>query len=161
MTFILDKIKKNDINSLVEWFNDANLCKYMEDSDSEVQYSEKDILEMINNNSSDTHYYSFRYNNKIIGYASIYDINPKQRAEFSFLIGDSDYRGKGIGKIIVSELCNKAIQLNLNELYCTIFKENIPSIKTVINSGFIEYNFSPYKELQKKDNERFFLKKLC
>lgn len=109
----------------------------MDDSEPGKVYDENDIFSMINEPEADSLYFAFRDNEKLIGYASIYDIDKtKSRAEFSFLIGDESYRGKGLGSKLLELICQKAREIGLAELYCSIYSENVASIQSVIKAGF-------------------------
>lgn len=144
----LGKIGKRDAVSLIRWFNDPLLSKHMDDSEEGKTYGENDILEMIEHPEGSL-YYAFRDGEKIIGYASLYDLDFRnKKAEFSFLIGDDAYKGKGLGKLLVDLICIEAREKGLKELYCSIYAANIPSLKSVEKAGFIRT-----KEIQGESNQ--------
>lgn len=154
----LSKIDYNDIPYLVEWFNDKEIGRYMEDSSPNQKYSHEDIIPIIA--SKEDLYWAFKHNNTIIGYASIYNINKEnKRGEFSFLIGDKNYYGKKLGPILVDLVTHQAKHFGLQELYCTIVSDNVPSIKSVIKAGFEKSNcIKLHSELNVKNNGFLFLK---
>jgi RimJ/RimL family protein N-acetyltransferase len=61
----------------------------------------------------------------------------KQTAEVFILIGEDDYRGKGIGKIAMKYLIQFAFtQLKLKELRLEVDKYNLPAINLYRSLGF-------------------------
>ena len=138
-TFILTALTPEDLPSLCGWFNDPQLCEYMEDTEENIVYTPEELLCMTQPppQNAASRYYAFRLNARLIGYASIYDIDPiSKKAEYSILIGDNDAKGKGYGKIIVDLVCAEAKALGLTLLYCTIYENNIASIRSVEKCGF-------------------------
>jgi [ribosomal protein S5]-alanine N-acetyltransferase len=134
--FKLTELSRSDVPDLVGWFNDQGLSKYMDDSEPGKVYTQDDIFAMIEEPGNSI-FFAFRDQDKIIGYASIYDLDRKhKRAEFSFLIGDKGYQGRGLGNFLVNLLCEKAKEYEIATLYCTIYSQNTPSIKSVIKAGF-------------------------
>ncbi|MBN2144296.1 MAG: GNAT family N-acetyltransferase [Candidatus Aureabacteria bacterium] len=136
-TFSLGPVSEEDGPFLVKWFNDPVLSGFMTDTEENKIYTQSDIDSMITDPQG-CFYFAFKANGRIIGYGSIYDVNPlKQTGEFSFLIGDPGFRGKGLGCLLVSMICQKAQEIGLKKLTCSIYSENKPSVKSVEKNGFI------------------------
>ena len=150
--FSLTPLTPQDLPLLCEWFNDPRLCQYMEDSEENKTYTPEDLTDMLEEDSvkvlkRTSRYYAFRLNSDLIGYGSIYDIDPVQkRAEYSILIGAPNAKGKGYGKIIVDLIGNEALKMGLTTLYCTIYENNIASIKSVEKCGFKALKKLPHSE---------------
>ncbi|MFH1188337.1 MAG: GNAT family N-acetyltransferase [bacterium] len=133
--YTLGPIKEEDIPYFLLWFNDRSLCKHMDDSEKDKKYCSDDILSMIKDVSSI--YMAFRCDNKIIGFASIYDISrPNMVGEFSFMIGDPCSHGKGLGKRLLSLIIQKAKEMDLTALTCSVYAENFASIKCIESANF-------------------------
>jgi len=130
----LRNIVKADAPFLVKWFNDKELSKYMDDSEDNKVYELSDIYSMIK--SIDPIYLAFQYNNRLTGYASIYNKVNKE-AEFSFLIGIKHIHNKGLGTKLLNLLSIKAFSSGIRTLYCWIYKNNLASIRCAKKAGFI------------------------
>ena len=138
---ILDKVELSHLDLILRWFNDKEISRFMDDEERYTKgktpnYKLDDLKELLNPPKTDI-YYVIKYGGSLIGFAQIYDISNNS-GEFSFLIGDPSSRGKGLGKKIVSGLCEKAKENNLNKLICSVNKQNLPSIKSVEKNNFEE-----------------------
>lgn len=60
------------------------------------------------------------------------------KAELWLYIGDKDYWGKGLGKIIMKCLENEATVKNLSKLYLKVIKDNIAAINLYKKMDYIE-----------------------
>mgnify|MGYP001231788537 FL=1 len=62
-----------------------------------------------------------------------------RRCLLGIIIGEKDYRGKGVGRFSWEFITNHAFKmLNLHKVYAYIFEENINSRKCAEKSGYIE-----------------------
>jgi RimJ/RimL family protein N-acetyltransferase len=130
----LTGLEPGDVSRLLSWFNDTELCRFMEDSDPGHAYTESDFKDMAR---QPDRYLAFRHGERIIGYASIYAIDRKcQRAEFSFLIGDPEYRGRGLSLLLLEKIRSRARESGISLLYCSVHPENRPSIRALRSAGF-------------------------
>jgi len=66
--------------------------------------------------------------------------------EIGYLIGEEEYLGKGIGKIIVRKLEEKIIQLGGSIILADPAEENIISIKTLLSNGFVKIKDGDYRK---------------
>lgn len=133
--YFLDTVREEDVPVLVEWFNDPALCRYMEDSEPDKRYGLDDVFSMIRNPTHSV-YLALRHQNALVGYASLYDFKPQGEAEFSFLIGHPEFRGRKLGGVFVGLLCDKAKELGVKKLTCSVVSKNEPSIRCVQKNGF-------------------------
>jgi RimJ/RimL family protein N-acetyltransferase len=79
-----------------------------------------------------------RATGKPIGFLSIYDQDPvNNSAEISFLIGENELRGKGLGKEIAKLSVNICFdELSLNRVVASATVENVRSVKALEAVGF-------------------------
>ena len=74
-----------------------------------------------------------------------------EKAELWLYIGDKSYWGKGLGKIIMNRLEEKALDKNLLKLYLKVIKENLVAINLYKNIGYTEIdNVNGYITMEKK-----------
>lgn len=80
----------------------------------------------------------FKQNNKFIGTAGFGDINPINRsAVFGIIIGDKNYRNKGLGLEVVKVMLNYGFSiLNFHRIYLEVNADNTPAIKCYEKAGF-------------------------
>lgn len=133
ITLRLRPVCECDIPLLVEWFNDKEGTKYMEDPVD--FYTDEYLKERINRESYD---FITLLGDKPIGFCSIYNIRDGT-GEISVLIGDKEYRRKGYGDEMLKELCSYGFSmLNLKELFAWIDERNVTSLKAFQSAGFNE-----------------------
>lgn len=60
------------------------------------------------------------------------------KAEYWGYIGEKSYWGKGLGSSMLSCIEQKAIDLNIEELYLTVLVNNIRAVRLYRKNGFIE-----------------------
>ncbi|ODS36400.1 MAG: hypothetical protein A7315_14095 [Candidatus Altiarchaeales archaeon WOR_SM1_79] len=137
----LNSVKLEHVPILTKWFNDSDICKYMETSyTSESEYSEEKIIEdfIIANQGDINLIISEKESKKEIGFCSIYDINPSnQSAEISLLIGEREFQGKGYGKDATELMLYIAFnKIGLNRIFATATQRNNPSVRILEQTGF-------------------------
>ena len=76
---------------------------------------------------------------KFIGHCGLYYVDwVARKAEFSIYIGDSKFRGKGIGSDALRTLIKYGFEdLNLNKIWCEVYTNNT-SVKIYRKIGFID-----------------------
>ncbi|SEH07614.1 GNAT family N-acetyltransferase [Candidatus Venteria ishoeyi] len=85
----------------------------------------------------------------IVGFANIYDYNENEYVFIGNVIIEKQYRGKGLGKEIVSYMLEKAfVKYGLCEVRISVFSENIPALLLYSNFGF-----TPYALEERKNHE--------
>ncbi len=85
--------------------------------------------------------------NEIIGFANLYNYEPGVLAFIGNVIIEESYRGKGLGKEIVSYMLNKAREKHaLSEVRISVFSENIPALLLYSSFGFMAYEVEERKK---------------
>lgn len=122
------------------WLNDKHINKFLEIRHN--KHNKKNIIEFIKTNiesqnsilfgiflcESDIHIGNIRLSN--------IDINHLT-TEISYFLGDKDYHNKGIMSHAIKLLTNFCFKkLKLRKIYAGIYRENIPSKKTLLKNGF-------------------------
>lgn len=85
-------------------------------------------------------------NGKVVGWVSFQSFYGRpaydNTAEFSIYIS-AEYRGKGLGRLLLAESLELTKSLSIKNVVCFIFSHNIPSIKLFKNFGFQEWGQLP------------------
>jgi len=127
------RAKASDVPLLFRWFQDAKLTKYMEPTSSTSE--DQLLLKILDSKDED---FVVCKDNLPIGFASLYNKNGCC-GEISYLIGNSDYRGKGLGKKMAKALVTYGLEKKkLRSIFASCTVENLPSIKTLKETGFKE-----------------------
>jgi D-alanine-D-alanine ligase len=125
------RVRAEDAPLLFGWFEDRELTKYMEPSSSLTE----DQLTVSILCSKDEDFVIY-WDGKPIGFASIYERTPCT-GEISYLIGDPESRGKGLGrKIVVALLDHGFSRLRLKSIFASATVENQSSIRALEGAGF-------------------------
>lgn len=79
-------------------------------------------------------------NDKIIGFANLYDLSEKQRAFIGNVVIDQAFRGQGIGRRLVEYMRDLAFsRYKLNEVHISVFSDNTPALLLYSSLGFKPY----------------------
>jgi len=125
------RVRAKDVPLLFGWFEDEELTKYMEPSSSLTE----ELLEVSILCSKDEDFVIY-WGGAPIGFASLYERTPCT-GEISYLIGDPEYRGKGLGRKIVEALLDHGfLRLGLRSIFASATVENISSIRALEGAGF-------------------------
>lgn len=75
---------------------------------------------------------------KPIGQVGLLSINKEDHnAELYILIGDPSFRGRGLGKVLVSYITDYGFQkLGLHRIFLTVHAANLPAIRLYEHCGF-------------------------
>ena len=85
--------------------------------------------------------------NKIIGFANLYNYETEKQAFVGNVVIDETYRGKGLGKKLVSYMIEKAFaKYALPEVHISVFSDNIPALLLYAGFGFIPYDIEEKTE---------------
>jgi RimJ/RimL family protein N-acetyltransferase len=140
----LRAVKDDDANDSVRWFNDAEVCAgnshyvfpYTRQDAIEYIYNTEDLVlaiitevePIINNEKFHKH----------IGNVALQNIHPVYRsADFSIIIGEKDYWGKGYGKEAARLLINHGFSaMNLHRISIATFEHNDPMRRLALSLGF-------------------------
>lgn len=123
----------------VEWYSNADVIRY-----SNNQYrsftlgGQREYVSCCLNNS-DTDLYGIFDDKLHIGNILINGLNSKHRCgELTYVVGNTDYWGKGVGYFAVSSLINFSNnKYKLNKLTATTAEINIGSRRVLEKNGFI------------------------
>jgi len=86
---------------------------------------------------------------EIIGFANLYDYKPNESAFIGNVVIDQNYRGKGLGKKIVSYMLNIAFDKHhLMEVRISVFSNNTPALLLYVGFGFLPYDIEERKDPQ-------------
>ena len=79
-----------------------------------------------------------RSDDKCIGHAGLYNIDFRiRKAEYAILIGDSAWRGKGLGKSVSEAVIRFGFdELNLRRIELTLMSGNEPALRLYKSLGF-------------------------
>ncbi len=153
-------VKVQHLDSIMKWFNDSNNMRYMDDP--EELYSKELMIErfFVHKHADIDLTIMHNASNKEIGFCSIYNINNKtQSAEISYLIGEREFQGKGLGKEIVKMLISLIFdKMGFDNIFARVNQNNINSIKIFENMGFILIGTRHFKNALKCETnyELFF-----
>ncbi|MEI6553307.1 MAG: GNAT family protein [bacterium] len=148
-----------DIPLRIKWLNDRNTTLHA------ISNPENDTTEELQNKWFDDYEEKLAHGEKKfftifsdetpIGFMGLSNINTETKdAKIFILIGEDEYRGKGIGNQSVSFLINYAFNdLHLNALNLDVNKLNIPAINLYKNLGFKETG-------EDGENKEFWLMRL-
>lgn len=144
-----------DVPNMVRWFNDACVSKFMQDSGT--VHTEESLIEsfFVKVHEDMDLIIEDGPTRRPIGFFSIYDIDTiSESAEFSFLIGEEGFRGRGAGKAMANlavKLCFQ--ELGLNRVTASVTVENKACIKALEAAGFRRAGL--LREFQVVGEERF------
>ena len=76
----------------------------------------------------------------VIGFANLYNHEPGKTAFIGNVVIDPGYRGRGMGKAIVSHMLEKAFgRYDLPEVRISVFSQNTPALFLYSSFGFVPY----------------------
>ncbi|MBR3841418.1 MAG: GNAT family N-acetyltransferase [Erysipelotrichales bacterium] len=133
-----------------EWYQDIETIKLVDGV--EEPYSIEQLFRMYSylNDHGELYFIEFCDSGK---YFPIGDVTF-WKDDLPIVIGDSRFRGKGIGKKVVATLIDRGKELGYSELYVgEIYSYNIGSIKLFESLGF-----KPYKNTEKGKSYKLVLK---
>lgn len=133
------KFVEDDIDNKIKWINDSNNNKFLH-YDLPLVYNK--TFQWYQKIKKDVNRYDgiIEYNTIPIGIIGLLNIDyVNKKAEFYITIGEQEYKNKGIAKIATKKFLDLAImKFEINKIYSYIEKENIPSIKLLEKTGFIQ-----------------------
>lgn len=138
MNISLKKIDENDLDLLRNWRMQENITKYMLTDPIITKESQLEWFNKINNDESRIDYVIV-CDDVRIGYYGITNINyDNSSCEIGFYIGENEYRGKGIFKVVQKQIEDKIFNdLGLNKVVINVL-ENNPIIDAYKRNGFTE-----------------------
>ena len=157
----LKPLKDEEINIFIKWLDKEYIYKWFCPEGEEERQAWLDEVSNLNGKYNHLKHFIVNYRNKKIGYCLYmdmyfepeytkenYEINVDKNSsyEIGFLIGEKEYLNKGIGKIIVKKLVEKINEIGGKEVFADPDPNNIASIKTLLNNGFIKIKEGYYRK---------------
>lgn len=135
----LKVLQVSDITpSYIKWMNTREIVQYTEQN--LYQHNHESVSKFVNRMFlSETDFlFGIFYINRHIGNIKLGPINlVHKKADISYIIGDSDYWGKGIATIVIKAVVEFAFkELKLHKLYASVYENNFGSSKVLIKNGF-------------------------
>lgn len=85
--------------------------------------------------------------NKIVGFANLYDVEPNQHAFIGNVVIDQSFRSQGLGKMLISYMLDQAFEkYALTEVRISVFNNNTRALIL-----YSQFGFSPYDIEQRID----------
>lgn len=138
---ILREISLADTEDIIRWRNKRFVQErfiFQEKFTREIH--EKWMKEMVNTGLVKQFIIIEKQNLRPVGTAYLRDIDKKnQKAEYGMFIGEEDAQGQGYGTESAKLLVDFAFsQLKLHKIFLRVFADNVSSIHSCINAGFIQ-----------------------
>lgn len=154
----LTSLKEEDLHLLEIWYNDVNFLRHY-DVISAFPKGQAEISEMLLDiqKSNDKYIFAIRTinENKFIGVTGYENILWNNGVATIYIgIGDTSYRGKGIGKEALSLTMEFGFQeLNFHRIQLNVLSYNDPAIKLYENLGFQREGI--YRDFIHRDGKRY------
>lgn len=133
--------QQSDISHRVEWLNNPKIKQYLDGKpDQKTNLARQQLWFLKYSRDASKFFLTICDDNKPIGVVGLTHINlENMRAKIFIMIGNDDYRGKGIGTKAVRHIVEYGFKkLNLHKIALEVFTENIQAIRCYRSAGFIE-----------------------
>ena len=135
-------IEKEDLNNMVKWMNDSEMTCYlfMVDRPAHLELLIENWQKEIRSYNEVSFAIIEKKTDTMIGWCGLYGIKWISRAaEYRAFIGESDYRGKGIGTEVARLLLGYGFEkLNLNKIYLGVNAEHKGALRSYEKAGFVK-----------------------
>jgi RimJ/RimL family protein N-acetyltransferase len=134
-------LKKEYLEIVTKWNYDSEINFYFSKRPPLSQEQQHLWLEKTLNDSSKKKYIIIhQLNKRPVGMVSLMKISlPLRKAEFGITIGEKNYWGTGVAKAASNMLLHYAFQiLKLEEIYLSVFEDNVRAIQFFSNIGFLK-----------------------
>ena len=131
----LRKIKPSDKNYFTRWWRDKELLKLTSGILKMISDKEIDKYFQAMLNSKDAYNFIIIADGKIIGHISLAK-RKKDWHETQIVIGDKNYRGKGLGQKAIKLLIRKAEKNGISKIYLEVRPTNFRAIRAYEQCGF-------------------------
>ena len=154
-------LRDKDVDIFSKWLAKEYIYKWFCPDGEEHKMA---WLDEVNNRNTQYHYMKYfivYYNDKAIGFCLYLDCYFEKEYmqehygktvdekgivfEIGYLIGEEEYLGKGIGKIIVKKLIEKIAEIGGKEILADPDEANILSIRTLLSNGFVKVKDCDYR----------------
>lgn len=135
----LREVEESDLEIICKWRNNwdvlKNLFSYLPIS---LTKQKRWYENYINDSTTQTFIIEYKIENKPIGTVTLAHIDYKnQNAEAGILIGEKDYRGKGLAKQALNLVIDYGFnELNLNRIYLHLLETNQSALRLYESLGF-------------------------
>ncbi|MDP4094974.1 MAG: GNAT family N-acetyltransferase [Bacillota bacterium] len=137
----LRQVQPDDLSQVLSWRNDDRIKKWFVNRSTISPQQQIIWYNNYLNNDNDMIFIIEEKSNtgSPIGLISLYNINPESNtAEFGrFMIGDFNYRGKGLGFECANAVCAFGFgELGLREIHLDVFEDNTSAVGVYKKIGF-------------------------
>lgn len=151
-------VKERDFDKIQTWFNDVYFLRNY-DMVAAIPKGNKETVEALDYylNSKEAYIFAIRFrdNDEIIGVAGFDEIIWTNGTATVFIgVGNSELRGRGIGKEALSLLLDFGFnELNFHKVQLDVISYNESAIKLYEGAGFVHEG--TYREFVYRDGERY------
>ena len=135
----LRKIEPADLPFLYQWENDATVWA---DGSNHNPLSQQDLRDYIASTTGDIYKDGqlrliIEDERVTLGCVDLFDLDPRNRRAAIGMYVDPEYRGKGVGRLVLEQLESYAFDfLHLRVLYAVIATNNIPCSSLYRSAGY-------------------------
>jgi len=129
----------DDLPLRMKWINDPLVAQYLSFRGiDDLAFQQNWLKWYLEDESKEI--FIIMADEKPIGQIGLLDIDLYDKnASLNIIIGEADYRGKGIGKEAIKHILNHAFNyLDLHKVWLDVHTENIAGIKCYTACGFIQ-----------------------
>lgn len=137
----LRKFEPRDAGALYLFRNDCAIVSQLGGFSTGYSMSELAAwIEYHNNQSDEVIYAIVNQNDDAVGHVGLYRIDHRiRKAEFAIVIGDTDWHGRGFGRVVSRWMINFGfLELNLNKITLTVLEENERARRLYTSLSFVE-----------------------
>ena len=139
MDLTLKILEEKDVGKdYVDWFLDTEIVRFSDNQYRKftIEGQKEYVRNCLSNKGIDL--YGIFDGNRHIGNIEISGLNSvHKKAEITYVVGDRNYWGKGVGSFAVLEITKKAISFyKLNKLFAGVVDANVGSRRVLEKNGF-------------------------
>lgn len=137
MNIKLRKLKETDLENLRRWRMSPEITKHLF-TDPVITVGDQEQWYREMEEGGNAVYWIISFDDTDIGYAALANIDMQnKRGEPGIYIGETEYRGQGLGRIIMRKITQYAFEyLQLNKLYGLILSENYSTLINYLKTGW-------------------------
>jgi len=153
----LKPLTDNDVDIFSKWLDKEYIHKWF---CPENDAKKEDWLDEINDRSGEHNFirhFIVYFGGEKIGFCQYYDCyhvkdelgiicEKNHTFGIDFLIGETEYLGKGIGKLIIKKLEEKIAEVGGQEIFADPGIGNMLSVKTLLSNGFVRISDEDYRK---------------
>jgi RimJ/RimL family protein N-acetyltransferase len=131
----------DDLTKYISWMTNTEQNKFIQGVRKNFSVEELKLYITEKNNSSDAILFGIfdKVGSNHIGNIKLEPIVEKNSAWVGILIGQPEYRGRGVGVEVITSLMRFCAEfLYLNHIYLGVDKNNIPALNLYKKLGFVE-----------------------